>query len=365
MANKGEWSETYVLLKLLVDGILYNADKNLNKIDGDYYPIVKIFKRELEDIEYITKDEIVECITREKSISISKTVFDENAKFLLDKIKKGKNSFKIPELDLFFKEIQLNPNSKSKVKSDIVLVVYDQKTHETPTLGFSVKSYLGSEPTLLNASLKTNFVFKISKITHTDVEKIMEETIEVQKTGKERRKIKDRVAILQQKYELLFEEIEDSVFDGNLRMIDSQFPIIMSKLVLSYYSKKGTDLKDLTDVLNEIDPLNLQAYENPFYEHMIKKFLMDVALGMVPGTVWTGEREAAGGYIVIKKDGELISYHTYDEKDFQEYLFTQTKLETASSTEGRNDFGNIYLDDDGEYKIKLNLQIRFKKRMRE
>jgi len=363
MANKGEWSETYVLLKLLADGILHNADKNLNIIEGDIYPIEKILKREIKDIEYIPKnDEIIIQFGKEKSISIQKNIFEEKAKLLLEKIKQGKTSFGIPELDDFFKEIHLNPHKKSKAKSDIVLIVYDQKTHETPTLGFSVKSYLGKDPTLLNASHKTNLVFKIPKIIHIDVEKIMEETTTIKKNGKKTHEIKKRIGILQSEYEIQFEKIEDLTFEGNLKMIDSQFPMIISELVLLYYSKKGTSVKDLIDRLNEIDPLNLQAsYKNPFYEHMIKKFLMDVALGMVPGTVWTGEREAAGGYIVIKKDGELVSYHTYDEKEFQEYLFTQTKLETASSGQSRNDFGQIYLDDDGEYKIKLNLQIRFKK----
>ena len=42
---------------------------------------------------------------------------------------------------------------------------------------------------------------------------------------------------------------------------------------------------------------------------------------------------------------------------FEDYLFANTKLETASST--RHDFGKIY--EEGEnYYFKLNLQIRFK-----
>ncbi|MDY0266269.1 MAG: HpaII family restriction endonuclease [Methanimicrococcus sp.] len=364
MANKGEWSETYVILKMIADGILQNADKNLKKIEGDYYPISKIYKKEMENIEYILEDGIIDCIikTTEESISIPRKEFDEKAKILLKKIKEGKKSFLIPELDSFFKEIYLNPHSKSKLKSDITLVVYDQKTHENPTLGFSVKSYLGSEPTLLNASLKTNFIFKIPNITQIDVENITNNTISFDKNKKETHKIKERIVLILEKYDLLFEKVDDLIFEGNMKMIDSQFPTIMAHLVLLYYSKKGTDLQELTSELDKKDILQLKTnHHNPFYEHMIKKLLIDVALGMVPGTVWTGEREAAGGYIVILEDGDLVSYHTYDEKEFKEYLFTQTKLETASSGETRNNFGRIYLDDDGEYKIKLNLQIRFKK----
>ena len=32
--NKGEWSEVYVFLKLLAEGKLYAADKDLKKIEG-------------------------------------------------------------------------------------------------------------------------------------------------------------------------------------------------------------------------------------------------------------------------------------------------------------------------------------------
>ena len=38
--NKGEWSEIYVLLKLLGEGVVYAGDGNLEKIDNLYYPII-------------------------------------------------------------------------------------------------------------------------------------------------------------------------------------------------------------------------------------------------------------------------------------------------------------------------------------
>lgn len=44
--NKGEWSELYVFLKLLGDGILYAGDKNLNKIENSYYPVIEIIRNE-------------------------------------------------------------------------------------------------------------------------------------------------------------------------------------------------------------------------------------------------------------------------------------------------------------------------------
>ena len=44
--NKGEWSEFYVLLKLLADGKIFNADKNVRKMSNIFFPIIKIIREE-------------------------------------------------------------------------------------------------------------------------------------------------------------------------------------------------------------------------------------------------------------------------------------------------------------------------------
>ena len=79
---------------------------------------------------------------------------------------------------------------------------------------------------------------------------------------------------------------------------------------------------------------------------------------MMPAKVWNGIYDATGGYLVVKEDGNILSYHIYNKNKFEYYLFHNTKLETASSS--RHDFGKIY-EKNGKYFIKLNLQIRFLK----
>mgnify|MGYP003289658081 CR=1 FL=1 len=46
--NKGEWSEAYVLLRLLAQGRIYAANENLEQIDDMYFPILKILREEME-----------------------------------------------------------------------------------------------------------------------------------------------------------------------------------------------------------------------------------------------------------------------------------------------------------------------------
>lgn len=77
----------------------------------------------------------------------------------------------------------------------------------------------------------------------------------------------------------------------------------------------------------------------------------------MPSKVWTGELDATGGYLVVKEDGEVLCYHIYNRNEFEDYLFANTKLETASSS--KHKYGEIY-EENGQLFFKLNLQIRFK-----
>jgi len=74
--------------------------------------------------------------------------------------------------------------------------------------------------------------------------------------------------------------------------------------------------------------------------------------------VWSGKYDATGGCLIVKDSGDILCYHIYDRNEFEDYLLSNTKLETASSS--RHDFGKIYKDRDDFY-INLNLQIRFVK----
>ena len=51
--NKGEWAEVYIFLKLLVDGKVYAADKNMQKIAERYLKILKIFREEIEGHSFV------------------------------------------------------------------------------------------------------------------------------------------------------------------------------------------------------------------------------------------------------------------------------------------------------------------------
>ena len=112
-------------------------------------------------------------------------------------------------------------------------------------------------------------------------------------------------------------------------------------------------------MISKLNPLGFNFDTgHPFYSYKIKRFLTDVALGMMPSKVWTGELDSTGGFLVVKEDGEVLCYHIYNRNEFDDYLLKNTKLETASST--RHDFGTVFTENNLQY-FKLNLQIRFLK----
>ena len=132
---------------------------------------------------------------------------------------------------------------------------------------------------------------------------------------------------------------------------------MLLEIVFDFYSSEYSHLTDLVKKSSVKNPLKFDVEnEHKFYEYKIKRFLTDVALGMMPSKVWTGKYDATGGYLVIKDNGDVLCYHIFNRNEFENYLLNNTKLDTASST--RHDFGKIN-ESNGQLYFKLNLQIRF------
>ena len=353
--NKGEWSEVYALFKLLGDKQLFAGDANLNKVEELFYPIIKIIRNESGgNFEYEINGDLVIISGGKEELRIPVKKFVEEAKILLEKMKSSKGAFGIAETEIFMKSIYCEKiKEKATIKKDIRIVIHDQRINQKTELGFSIKSEVGNDATILNAGKTTNFVFRIVNYQPTELQ------IQEINAINTKSKIKDRIlAIKNFGGELLFENISNDIFKNNLVLIDSLMPNILSEIVKTFYSSSLNSIKDLTEKINKTNPLNYDnQFAHTFYEYKIKKILTDIALGMTPAKVWNGIYDATGGFLIVKENGDVLCYHIYNRNQFEEYLFQNTKLETASST--RHEFGKIYTNE-GKIYFKLNLQIRFK-----
>ncbi|EKE21841.1 MAG: hypothetical protein ACD_7C00114G0001 [uncultured bacterium] len=236
-------------------------------------------------------------------------------------------------------------------KADLTAKIKEQGSPMIIDLGFSIKSMLGGAATLLNASGATNFVYKIENFNGN---------IEEVNAIEGRSKVRDRIkAIEDAGGRISFDSLAKIIFKNNLRMIDIALPEIMAKALLNFYKGNGSIISDACASLpNDAELKEKYDLSQRDFEYKIKAFLRAVALGMVPNKEWNGLSAAHGGYLIVKENGDVVCYHLHNMDAFQEYLFRNTKFDTASTR--RHGFGKIY-EKDGNLFINLNLQIRFLK----
>ena len=356
--NIGEWSELYTMFKLLADGKLYAADADTNKIPEIYYDVLKIIRGTGEDkLEYRRNGEIkiVNANTGEIICTVPISSFIEQTDKLLQGIfeKKRQNTkgaFELPESWDFASSVKCDTlKAKSQDKADIVLMVHDIMCGRDDTFGFSIKSQLGSPSTLFNASGATNFTYKLTGHILTDDEITAFEGF---------KKFADKFNYLASLgTDIEFVSTDNKTLEFNLKMVTSEMPEVFAKMIETYYKGNKNKLSDIIDELADSGIIN--TMNNTVYlRHKTKELLTNIALGMVPNTLWTGDYEATGGYIIVKDDGDIVCYHIYNQNAFRNYMLENTRFDTPSKS--KHGFGTIY-EESGEQFLKLNVQIRFVK----
>lgn len=355
--NKGEWSEIYTLFKLLGEGKLHAGDAALNKLNL-YFPILKVIRDEAKRYEYCpVADQHIVVINEagEEWLRVPMERFVQASKSLLDSILSAStSSFQVPQAEHFMREIGCSAlKASSGKKADIRIVVHDLRTNMTPELGFSIKSQLGSPSTLFNPGVPTNFLYKV---TGTALSDSQIEALNNVPGHVSRMEAFDRAG-----GKLVFHDVEHAVFKNNLLFLDCCMPRFMAACLLEFnLPNPASKIADVVERVAKRNPFGFTGkHVLTFYEHKMKVFLTDAALGMTAAKEWLGRYEANGGYIVVRKDGELVCYDFYDRNDVEDYLYNNTQFDRGSRS--RYHYGSFFRGDDGAVYIRLNLQIRFTK----
>lgn len=360
-ANRGEWSELYAFCYLLNTGKLHAADIDLNRLEGIFFPVIKIIREETEGkkIDYCAGETIkiyhngtlLRELSKEEFETISHALY-EKIKTKNDNLSSSAGTFAIPSVEPFFDSIYVNKiKADSSHKRDITLQLHDVYTGINQECGFSIKSFIGADPHLLNSSEATNIVYEIANCN----DDLMNQTNAINTP----KKIVERVKFLQEHgcEFIVPESIESDQFDINLRYIDSAMPKFVAYALLYSYSIKGRHSNDVISLMADRNPLNYR--DTDMYSYKFKKLLAAFALGMTPEAEnWKGIEDANGGYITVKRDGEIVCYYLYQREDFENYLFRKTHFDTPSTS--RRDAFCVYKEGD-KYKMRLNLDIRFNK----
>ncbi|WP_299678655.1 HpaII family restriction endonuclease [uncultured Tenacibaculum sp.] len=357
--NKGEWSELYTFFKLLGDGKLFSADENLKKTKS-FVELKSIIRRDNEqDLNFRINNQTINIIDFKNNQIISsfnvvdaKKIADDLAK----EIKKGKISIPKQLIDSIQKHSINKVTNKSQGKGDINLVIYDPIHGITSSQEFSIKSFLGSTPTLFNANKTTNITYKITDKNNNPVSKV--DLTTVNSIGNPHKYIKRISKISELGYDINFHSYDDDTFKLNLQVIDSDLPQIIAHIVKDKFVSSKIKFTDIISKINEENPMNYDLSQgHKFYEYRLVNFLVEAALGMTSKTVWSGKYDIVGGIIIVKPDTEVLCYHVIDFNKFKTYLKNSSKLDNPSGS--KMGYGEVYFDEHSkESFIKLNFQIK-------
>jgi len=356
-ANKGEWAEFYAFLKILAERDVALADENLNARAGSYITFLKIHRTGADGVPLtysLGLNQIVVSGANNAALStIPTSQIEADLETIFAQIAGGSGTtFSVVEAEQLARILHCSSiKAPSADKADIVASIRDRSTGLDEGAGFSVKSLVGGASTLLNAGKTTNFVYEVDGVPH--------EILDVVNAVEGRSKIRDRVErVHKEGGSFRFLAMKEPIFERNLRKIDTMLPEFLAEMVFKFYCGKGSSIPDLTEILAQNTDFSMRfALSAVDFEYKLKQLLVSIALGLVPSKLWNGLMLAHGGYLVVKPKGDLVCYHAIHRDLFLEYLFRNTKFETASSD--RHDFGKLYIQN-GKLLINLNLQIRFK-----
>ncbi|MBO4531759.1 MAG: HpaII family restriction endonuclease [Paludibacteraceae bacterium] len=405
--NRGEWTEAYVFLRLLGDGRIYGADTDLKKNTDVFLDIESIlrfeessilkFQRSLDGLYVDAYDD--KC----KFVVVTTKELSEKAAILYSSIISvtgGDRRLDIPLIQSYLETLHFSsPKAKTPPplyqekygeKSDIVFSYRLSADGSSNTEGFSIKSYLGSKPTLFNAAEASRFIYQLNGCNDQKMHEInsKDSTLDMCNAINEDPDITLRFA----------PEKMNENFAVNLEKVDSRMiEIIEAALRIQCGLLERADSPNISDIVNKLSQLNPLNNRDPknFYTAKFKDFLFASFAGLTASTLWNGRKKLTGGYIEVDKSGEMLYYRAMSDDVFSTYLFNNTKIDrpdrgvlcdiavaegkcymegkTLSIIDRRNimlnskgkprgkrcNYGYVYKEG-GNYYFSLNFQARFK-----
>ena len=406
--NRGEWTEAYVFLRLLGDGRIYGASADLVKDEQTYIDIINVIRDEPDKYiifeRYISDEKVfVKSYNGVETLKIvTAPELTDKAKFLYEEIKKvsaGDRKISVPEVQAYLEELSIdNPKAhlsksaeeKYGAKTDIIVTTEDSFDHIRTVSGFSIKSHLGSSPTLFNSSSTSGFIYQI---VGCDIEGMYRMNY--------KEKFLDIIETIKKDYRLEYVGCRNDIFEQNIRVVDSRMDEILQYAMLMNVryidGLNSSTISKVCDALAEKNPLEVRN-PNIFYTAKMKAFLFASFAGMTASTVWSGRKLLTGGYIDVSRNGEMLYYRAMSDDVFENYLFNHTYIDRPDGgykkdlavaeakafldngrklTEAernkiifkndlkrtkksiKEDFGYVYQKDDNFY-IVINFKIRFK-----
>lgn len=378
--NKGEWSEMYIFFKLMSDRKVYVADKDMNKLKDVFLDIVSIIREEQvgKEYRYYTGDTVRITLNGVDIKTLDSSVFTEKAARVWSMIteNRGNTTFTDDEIREFLESIFVHNISAPAQKrndyfggtKDIVLDTRDYRMGVNQILGFSCKSDIDAASTLFNASGdNTNFEYELVGDVNDDVmNKFNSLYKEVMRKGEVCRDVatSDRMNYLKScGIDVKFTNAIKLTAQQNLiRCGGFETPLLVAELLkYYYYNKSGTDTS-VTEAVKYLADHDCVGYGfgdlYDTYHLKVANLLYSMFTGLRFSKPWNGKSDVSGGYIVVKRDGDVVAFHSCIADEFKDFLVDKLRFEAPSCS--RHDYMSIYKKNNGKYYLKFALQFRFK-----
>lgn len=387
--NKGEWAEIYIFLKLISEGKVYMADKNLERLPAVYMNILKILREEQPGIrvEYVVEDP-VRILENGTDTGIHPPIdrfveYRDKTWALIETSTRGNGLFD-DDIGEFLEGIKVNKLKAPAQSSadffggteDITMEVQDYRTGIDSIMAFSCKSQFTAAATLFNASAdNTNFKYRIIGPVDDNlmsdfnslfnwVNKTNSETGVVEPTPEVA--VDQRITFLKE-HGCDIEFVVPVVQTARRNLIQSggiEMPRIIGEMLKYYFFEHNgkAEYENVSKAIRHLaatDPIGYAMEDlEGMYRSKVGHLLYDMFTGMRMASAWSGRASVTGGYICAKRDGDVVAYHATVADEFRDFLVDQLSFETSSCT--RHRYMEIYKEEN-EYFLNLNMQFRFAK----
>jgi hypothetical protein len=347
--NKGELSEVFTKITILLGEQISTVTKSLAKDDGRQIQFIN-----LDLVDATKKIRSFPCGSDEYelvkgSLDPSDTVTSAElrmAKADIAGVLKGESSAISGRSKEILARLNVEPTASSST-ADLTgtLLTMDGERN----LGFSVKSFFAGNPTLFNATTKgSRFRFHLeSESGSIDFAALSKKIENVKPFVKKFQIIKDEgfVAISQGAVNEKFRE--------SLSILGANFDVLLGELLYSAMANKN---REVLASLARVSKIKAQEESSGGLDYQIRNFLKGAAFGWTASKPWTGKFSLYGGYLIVFKDLTVGNLGAQNLDEFGDYLLENTYFEAPSTK--RHDYGYIF-EDNGRIAIDLQLQVRF------
>lgn len=337
--NRGEWSEYTTKMSILGSKAIRVIDHELKT---DSVCVVRSLSVSNKKYKLLGKS-IYETTTLDDGKTSSRFVaFNDDIQHALSvihkRVKQGRGSFEVLEAEALANRLGIETSADYyHNKGDVYLEYLKNCGNVSAPEAFSIKSFVGNNPTIMNASINsTRIRLRITDLDNDTLNMLKQKNL----------RVRDNVQkILSLGGGFRWVSFSDTL-DANLAALDAKKQLVFA--VLAHFNKKEKGASKMA----YLETLSKDEKKGSF-EAAMKRVLRAALTGMMPSEYWTGVGSISEKMLLAMPDGSCVAFLA--KSALENYLYNHCYIDTPS--QNKHKYGFIY-EEQGQWFIDLNFQIR-------